>query len=55
MDVERANKWWMKAMTKESVRFSHHPTAPKGHRFEVKTADSSRMPTDGRRREKVMP
>jgi hypothetical protein len=55
MDVTKANKWWEKAMAKEQLRDSHHPKPPKGHRFEVKTRDSSRVPTDGRRRETVMP
>lgn len=54
MDVAKANKWWEKAMAKEQLTASHHPKA-KGHRFEVKTRDENFTPTDGRRREKVMP
>lgn len=55
MDVDKANKWWQKAHEQSRARFSHHPKAPKGHRFEVKTVDSSYVPTDGRKRERPMP
>ena len=55
MDVEKANKWWVKAHEKAQARFSHHPKAPKGHRFEVTTADSSFVPKDGRKRERTLP
>ena len=55
MDVDRANKWWQKAMTQHTKQFVHHPKAPKGHRFEVTTADSSFVPKDGRRRERTLP
>lgn len=55
MDVNKANKWWEREMTKQQLRNTHHPKAPKGHRFEVTTQDSSFVPKDGRRREKLMP
>ena len=55
MDVNKANKWWEKAMNKHQLRDSHHPKAPKGNRWAVPTRDASVVPSDGRRREKVMP
>ena len=54
-DVNQVNKWWGKEMAKEQLRDSPHPQAPKGHRWEVKTRDASRTPTDGRTRERVIP
>ena len=54
-DIEKVNKWWGKALAKSQQRESHHPKAPKGNRWAVPTRDSSMMPSDGRRREKVMP
>ena len=55
MDVEKVNKVWQRDLKKQQARSSHHPAAPKGHRWEVATKDSSYVPKDGRRREKAMP
>ena len=55
MDAAKVNKLWQRDLTKHQARTSHHPAAPKRHRFEVTTKDSSYVPKDGRRREKAMP
>ena len=55
MDADTVNKLWQRDLKKSVARTSHHPKAPKGHRWEVTTKDSSYVPKDGRRRERMMP
>ena len=55
MDVAKANKWWQKAMKKETLRTSHHPKAPVGNRWAVPTRDQSVEPMSGRKRERMSP
>lgn len=55
MDEKLVNKFWQKAMTKEVQRSSHHPKAPKGHRWEVTTKDRNVEPISGTRRETLLP
>lgn len=50
MDVQKANRWWQKAMAKHELRESHHPT-PRKHAA-IPTKDKSVMPTDGRKRQR---
>ena len=50
MDVAKANRWWQKAMKQEELQASHHPKAPKGHRFEVATRDKNLEPMSGKQR-----
>lgn len=55
MDEKLVNKFWQKSLEKSLKRTSHHPAPPKGHRWEVTTKDSSYVPKDGRRRERLLP
>ena len=54
-DVNTVNKWWGKSLAKSQRRESHHPKAPKHNRWAVPTRDASVTPTDGRRREIILP
>ena len=55
MDEKLVNKHWQRALTKEQARASHHPKAPKGHRWEVTTRDRNLEPSSGRTRERLLP
>ena len=55
MNEKLVNKLWQKSLEKEMKRSSHHPAAPKGHRWEVTTRDRNLEPQSGRTRERLMP